>query len=261
MAASKKTRSQTTKSNTPKDILCDQLSFAAAESYKLLRANLIFTIPAGENNVIGVTSSTRGEGKSTTSINLAYTIAEAGKKVLLIDSDMRLPSSAKRMGIQKSPGLSNAIIGQTSASECIYPSGKGPNWDIMPSGDTPPNPSELLSSNQFSRLIEKLQTKYDYIIMDLPPVNLVSDAVTVAPKIQGLIFVVRQNFSSRVAVKEAIARLDFLDAKILGFVFTDANEETSSKGLVASGANYKKYGNKYNRHYNYGKYGSYEYKK
>ena len=257
--ASKTTRATT--NTVLQDALCDHLSFAAAESYKLLRANLIFTIPVGENNVVGITSSTRGEGKSTTAINLSYTIAEAGKKVLLVDADMRLPSSAKRLGIQKSPGLSNAIIGQTSFLECIYPSGKVSNWDIMPSGDTPPNPSELLSSNQFSRLLEKLQAKYDYIILDLPPVNLVSDAVTVAPKIQGLIFVVRQDFSSRVAVKEAIARLDFLNAKILGFVFTDANEETSSRGLVASGANYKKYSYKYNKHYSYGKYGSYEYKK
>ena len=97
----------------------------------------------------------------------------------------------------------------------------------------------------------------------MPPVNLVSDAVTVTTKICGLIFVVRQNFSSKIAVKEAIAKLQFLETKILGFVLTDADEETTNRGLVARGRYYKdygKYGNKYSKRYGYGQYNQYEYR-
>ncbi|MDO5441988.1 MAG: CpsD/CapB family tyrosine-protein kinase [Bacillota bacterium] len=238
------------------DILCEHISFAASESYKLLRANLLFTIPEEEKKIVGVTSSIRAEGKSTTAINLAYTVAETGSKVLLIDADMRIPTIAKRLGLQRAPGLSNAIVEQHNINEYIQPSGKLDNWDIMASGNIPPNPSELLASNHFSNLLEKLANVYDYIIIDLPPVNLVADAVTVTQKIHGLIFVVRQNFSSQIAVKEAVAKLKFLETKILGFVLTDADEETSSRGLVASGSNYKKY---YKRGYKYKKYGKYGY--
>ena len=138
--------------------MCEHLSFAASESYKLLRANLNFTIPSDESSAIGITSSTRAEGKSTTAINLSYTIAETGKKVLLIDADMRIPSVGIRMGVQKAPGLSNAIIGQTDVANCIYPSGKFGNWHVMPAGDIPPNPSELLASSKFSDLLEFLKT-------------------------------------------------------------------------------------------------------
>ena len=98
-------------------LLCDELSFAAAESYKLLRTNLLFALPDQECRIIGVTSSIRGEGKSTTAVNLAYTLAQTGKKVLLIDGDMRLPTIAQKLDLAATPGLSNLLAGLNTERE------------------------------------------------------------------------------------------------------------------------------------------------
>ena len=121
-----------------RDMLCDRLSFTAAESYKQLRANLLFALP-DENKcrIVGVTSSIRGEGKSTTSVNTAYTLAETGKRTLLIDADMRLPSVAKKLAIAGKPGLSNLLAGMCTLSEAVHASPFMDNWQIMPAGDPP----------------------------------------------------------------------------------------------------------------------------
>ena len=109
-----------------KGLLCDELSFAAAESYKLLRTNLLFALPDQECRIIGVTSSIRGEGKSTTSVNLAYTLAQTGKKVLLIDGDMRLPTIAQKLDLAATPGLSNQLPAEEQLfRQLVHSSGRG----------------------------------------------------------------------------------------------------------------------------------------
>ena len=123
------------------------LEFTAVEQYKLLRTNLDFTLPEGETcPVIGVTSSMRGEGKSTTAVNLSYVLAEKGNKVLLIDGDLRIPSVAKKMGINRTLGLTDILMGK-GAQISEFQSELLSNWYILPSGDIPPNPSELLGSS------------------------------------------------------------------------------------------------------------------
>ena len=154
--AKKETTEQTVKPsrrNKQKGLVCDNLSFAAAESYKLLRTNLNFSLPEKPCHIIGVTSSVRGEGKSTTSVNIAYTIAQTGKKVLLIDADMRLPSVAAKLEIHGAPGLSNLIAGMNAEQSCLRKSGYFDNWYILPAGDIPPNPSELLGSERMHALL------------------------------------------------------------------------------------------------------------
>ena len=230
------------KARQQKGMLCENLSFAASESYKLLRTNLLFSLPDKTCRILGVTSSLRGEGKSTTSVNLAYTFAQTGKRVLLIDADMRLPSIATKLDMHSAPGLSNLLAGLNSERSCLRQSAQSENWYILPAGDIPPNPSELLGSERMHALLERYSEIFDYIILDLPPVNIVVDALVISKWTDGLLLVVRENYSDRRALDSCMYQIRKLDAKLLGFVMTDANIGTSS---------YKHYG-KYGKSYGYG---------
>ena len=226
-------------------MLGEQLNFAAAEAYKLLRANLMFALPDGEEDcrVVGVTSSVRGEGKSTTTLNLAYSLAEAGQYVLVIECDMRLPTLAKRLGMDGVKGVSNLLAGLCNGSEVIKRTEIHQNLYVLPAGEIPPNPSELLGSERMRVTLDILRKDFDFILLDLPPVNAVSDPLVASKLTDGMVLVVRQNYSSKRAIAEAVRQLRFVDAKILGFVMTDSN--TAAPGR-------KKYYKKYGYGYSYG---------
>ena len=233
-----------------KRVMFDNMNFAAAEAYKLLRTNLMFSLPEKPCRVIGVTSSVRGEGKSTTSLNLAYTIAQSGKHVLLIDGDLRLPTVHSKLGIPAAPGLSNLLAGLNIERDCRRPSGYYDNWFILPSGDIPPNPSELLGSQRMQILLEKYAQSFDFIILDLPPVNIVADAMVLAPWLDGLILAVRQNYTSSKELDACMYQIRKIGSRFLGFVMTDATVDKA-------GGRYGHYGNKYAREdYGYGDGGS-----
>ena len=250
----KKKKSQNNSAMTlleQRNILGNRLNFGAAEAYKLLRTNLEFSLPKSDGShcpVIGITSSLRGEGKSTTAINTAYTIAQSGKKVLLIDSDLRLPSIAKRLGVSIKPGLSNMLVGQCRGEDAAQQSPLLENFFVLTAGDIPPNPSELLGSAQMLQILQNLSAHYDYIVLDLPPLAVVSDALVVSKFIDGMVMVVRQNYCTRRDLAECMRQLNFSGAKILGFVMTHKDIRKKAYG---------KYGKKYNGGYNYG-YGSTE---
>ena len=226
-------------------MLGEKLNFAAAEAYKLLRANLMFALPDGEEDcrVVGVTSSVRGEGKSTTTLNLAYSLAEAGQYVLVIECDMRLPTLAKRLGMDGVKGVSNLLAGLCNGSEVIKRTELHQNLYVLPAGEIPPNPSELLGSERMGVTLDILRKDFDFILLDLPPVNAVSDPLVASKLTDGMVLVVRQNYSSKRAIAEAVRQLNFVDAKILGFVMTDSN--TAAPGR-------KKYYKKYGYGYSYG---------
>ena len=232
--------------NVQQGIICEGLSFAASEAYKLLRTNLLFSLPEKHCHIIGVTSSVRGEGKSTTSVNLSYTIAQSGKRVLLIDADMRLPSVAIKLDLKGAPGLSNLIAGLRSERSCLRQSNQMENWYILPAGDIPPNPSELLGSEKMHALLQHYEEIFDVIIIDLPPVNIVADALVISKWADGLICVVRQNYTDRRALSDCMYQIQKLGSHFLGFVMTDAAVgETGYKS-------YGKYGKKYGYGYGYG---------
>lgn len=221
------------------------LEFTATEQYKLLRANLSFTLPEGVKcPIIGVTSSMRGEGKSTTAVNLAYVLAENGGKVLLIDGDLRIPSIAKKMRINSTPGLTNLLKDAESWQSSMTQSELYSNWYIMPAGELPPNPSELLGSSRMENVINMLSEKFDYIVVDLPPVNLVSDALAISKFITGMIVVIREDYTEKKELENCIRQLSLSNVKILGCVM---NESKNGKGS---------YG-KYRKYYKYYKYSSY----
>ncbi len=196
------------------------LDFTAAEQYKLLRTNLDFTLPQDEKcPVIGVTSSLRGESKSTTSINLSYVLAERGSRVLLIDGDLRLPSIAKKLDIENEVGLTELLMGN-GASMKDFRSDILKNWFILPSGKIPPNPSELLGSQRMANVLEELREIFDYIVIDLPPVNIVSDAISISNFISGMIVVVREEYCEKKELAHCVRQLKLSNVNILGFVMT-----------------------------------------
>lgn len=240
---SKKRHHQAISTTGGKNTLHQNLEFAATEQYKLLRVNLEFTLPEDAKcPVIGITSSTRGEGKSTTAINLSYVLAEKGKKVLLIDGDLRLPSIAKKMGIQSTSGLTDLLMGK-GAQISDFQSELLKNWYILPSGNIPPNPSELLGSRRMDTVLETLKANFDYIIIDLPPVNIVSDALSIANMITGMIVVVREDYTEKKELEHCFRQLKLSNIKILGCVMNDAKASGSGYGKYKKYKNYRYYRN------------------
>lgn len=215
------------------------ISFAAAESYRLLRTKVQFSF-ADENDchVIGVSSALSGEGKSLTAMNLAYTLSQLNYKVLLMDCDMRRPTLAEKLRVRKKPGLSSYLTGQMGADEllqyCSIP-GEEQAFHVIAAGECPPNPVELLSSDKMSKVLNNLRGMYDYIILDLPPVGEVSDALTVSGKVDGILLVARNGLCYRQALDDAIRQFRFVDAKILGVVLngTEAHSGNYRRGYYS----------------------------
>ena len=188
-------------------MLGENLNFAASEAYKLLRTNLDFALSDEQKcRIIGMTSSVRGEGKSTTTLNLAYSIAEAGKLVLVIEADMRMPTYTKRLHIQTKKGISNLLAGQCTGADVLSRCELHKNMWVIPAGDIPPNPSELLGSEQMRITLDVLSRDFDYILLDLPPVTAVSDPLVVSKLMNGMLLVVRQNYATRRSVAETVQR-------------------------------------------------------
>ena len=219
-------------------------SFAMSEAHKRLRTNVIFSFADdSECHVVGVTSAMAHEGKSTTSINLAYDMMKAGKKTLLIDADMRLSRVAKILNISRAPGLSNMLVGDNNGQDLVQHAMEHGGLPVITCGDIPPNPTELLSSKRFSLMLAALKKVYEYIIIDLPPVGEVSDALIASKLVDGMVIVVRQQFVDKHALDDTVHQLLLCEARIIGFVMT-----CSQRG-AKYGYN-KKYGSR-------GRYGAY----
>lgn len=237
-------KKKTSRGQKPEDYgmaMGGEVSFAAAEAYRLLRTNLNFSLTdAGKCKVIGVTSTLRGEGKSTTAVNLAYTIAQTGESVLLLEADLRLPTAAKRLGVKAVPGLTNLLVGQCSGQEVLQKCSLDRNIRVITAGVIPPNPAELLNSSQMEEMIRFVSDYFDVVIVDLPPVSMVSDALIASRFLSGMIVVVREGMCGRSDLNETMRQLKFTDCKLLGFVMTD------------SGSADKRYYRKYKYGYGYG---------
>ena len=231
------------------EVVGADISFAASEAYKLLRTKLQFSF-ADEKacRVIGVSSALTGEGKSLSSINLAYSLSQLNQRVLLIDCDMRRPSLSAKLPIQKAPGLSDFLAGQSRADNLIQNCGLKNDeraFHVVSAGRNPPNPMELLSSRRMEQMLALLRQNYDYIILDLPPVGEVGDALAVAKLTDGMLLVVRQNYGNRLALGAAVRQFEFVDSRILGIIYNCTDES----GNGYSKKYYKKYGKKYENSY------------
>ena len=226
--------------------------FFVREAYKALRTNIVFSLPFDECKKIAVTSALAGEGKSTNCLNLAISFAEMGAKTLIIDADLRRPNISKLLEKKASPGLSNVLVGLSSAEEVIKTT-KYENLDVVFSGDIPPNPTELLISEKMSETIDKLSEGYEYIFIDCPPVNVVTDASIISKYVSGMILVVRQGDTTKDDVLEAKKQLDFSGAKLIGTILNDASDINAKYGYNKKHYKYYKYRrkNKYVDRYNY----------
>ena len=219
------------------------ISFAASEAYKLLRTKLQFSfVDENDCHVIGLSSALSGEGKSLTAVNLAYALSQLNKKVLLVDCDMRRPTLAEKLGIQKQPGLSNYLARQCSLDDLVQVQ-EGINvFHVITAGQNPPNPVELLSSVRMKKALAAMRKVYDYVILDLPPVGEVTDALAIAKETDGILLVVRQNYCDRNILADTVRQFDFINAKTLGVVINCTNEH-SGQGY------YKKYYKGYAKSY------------
>ncbi|WP_171333761.1 CpsD/CapB family tyrosine-protein kinase [Enterococcus cecorum] len=199
-----------------------------SEQYRTVRTNLQFAV-AGDQPLrsMAVVSSGPGEGKSTSSANLAVVFAQAGRRVLLVDADMRKATVHKTFGLSNEVGLSNLVSGQQSASSVIQPSGVD-NLSVMTAGPTPPNPAELLNSHRMNVVIEELYQMFDLIVFDLPPVMTVADALIMASKTDGTVVVIREGVTRKDSIIEAKNRLIQAKARILGVIYNGVEQMNES---------------------------------
>lgn len=233
-------------------LLNEKSGFFGREAYNMLRTNLSFALAEQENcKVVMITSPLQSEGKSITAANLAITLAEAGNRVLLIDCDLRRPKLGRLLSLKAQAGLSDILINPSQLKENIIEYRKGVR--VILAGSIPPNPSELLSSARMEALLTNLREYYNYIILDTPPIDVVTDAAVLASHTDGVLLIVRTGRSERGPVMQAVEQLEYANARILGFVMTCVPMENTS---YAYGRHrYKRYGYKRYRRYGYGKYG------
>ena len=211
------------------------------EAFRALRTNLNYATGKKKNKIIMVTSSLPGEGKSTISGNLAVILSQTGAKVLLIGCDLRRPQLFEMFGMKNEPGLVNLLMdNDKNAMRHLT----NPRLDFLPSGTIPPNPAEILDSNRMFKLLEQVRERYDYVVLDAPPVLPVTDAQILAPKADINLIVIEPCRVPEKAALQMVESLRSVDAKITGIILNDK----SGRGFKYYG-NYSYYGNKYYRGY------------
>lgn len=204
--------------------ICEFMTYSTREAFKRLRTNVLISLgdmTEKGNKIIGITSAQPSEGKSTVSINLAYSLAETGKSVILLDCDLRRPSIHAKLGVQQMPGivevlngsqnLGNTLVHYKTTSSNMY-------FDVIAAGEIPENPSEILGSKYFQQMLQVVSEAYDVVILDLPPINAVIDAAVVAKLTDGLVLVIRENHCARFVLMDCMEQLQYAKANILGFV-------------------------------------------
>ncbi|WP_295844821.1 polysaccharide biosynthesis tyrosine autokinase [uncultured Microbacterium sp.] len=189
-----------------------------AESFRALRTNLQFLDMGGRSSFV-VTSSIPSEGKSTTTINLAIALADAGKRVALLDTDLRKPKVAEYLSIEGGAGLTDVLIGRAKVNEVMLPWG-GRSLYVLPAGKIPPNPSELLGSQQMTVLLEMLERDFDVVLCDAPPLLPVTDAAILARATSGALMVVSAGKATKHQLTGATEALNTVGAKLAGFILS-----------------------------------------
>ena len=206
-------------SSAPKRPLLTQLDTRAprAESFRVLATNLQFLDVDKGCKIFAITSPLAGEGKSTTAINIAIALAEAGKRTLLLEADLRRPRVSEYLGLESIVGLTTVLIGRAELDDVIQPWGDA-GLDVVTSGAIPPNPAELLQSKAMKSLLDILRERYDVVIVDCPPMLPVADASLLASQADGAILIVRHGKSTKDQAAQARQRLDSVGAALLGTV-------------------------------------------
>jgi polysaccharide biosynthesis transport protein len=225
-------------------ILRDQPLAAPSEAVRRLRTNLQFIDIGNRSKSIVISSSIPGEGKSTIAINLAVSLADAGARVILVDADLRRPSIAEYLSIEGAAGLTTVLIGRAEVEDVVQPLG-GTSLDLLPAGQIPPNPSELLGSTAMAELLERLSASYDMVLLDSPPVLPVTDAVVLSNLAGGALVVVGVDRIHRPQLQQSLESLETAGAHLFGVVMNKiARREAAA---YAYGSGYDSYAPKQQR--------------
>ncbi len=200
-----------------RNVINNDSKFAIVEGYKSARTSLVFSLVAENNQCAAVTSWSKGEGKSTATVNLAISFAKMGKKVLLIDTDLRRPNVHNLLKLKNTVGLSE-VIGQFADFEDVVNRSVVPCLDVLTAGTVPPNPSELIGSNAFRNFMTLAKNQYDYVILDTPPVGVVTDTLLLKDYVAGFVLIVREKVTTHGDIERAVQALKLADTKVLGFL-------------------------------------------
>ncbi len=254
------------KKDIRRNIISDDTHFSVTEAYKAARTNLMFTTASEKGcKKIIITSSVAKEGKSTTSTNLAITFAQTGVRTLIIEADLRRPKLHQYLDLPNENGMAEYLGGFIEDPHEIVQRLDKYNLDCITGGHIPPNPSELLISPAMEKMLEIFSEEYDYIFVDSPPINIVTDPVSIAKLMTGAIIVVRQNYTTSESLQQAISALEFGEIKILGYILNssaDMRDYTYNRYKYKYGYRYggKQYSYRYGYKYGYGhayRYGNY----
>jgi tyrosine-protein kinase Etk/Wzc len=209
-----------------------------SEAYRTLRTNLQFSSTTDPVRSFLVTSAGPGEGKSTTTANLAIAMSLQGTRTILVDTDLRKPVVHKIFGVDKNRGLTNVLIGKMESSEVIQKS-RIQNLDVIPAGILPPNPAELLGSQRMKDLVAELRESYDMCLFDSPPLIAVTDAAVLSKELDGILLVVKSGHTHREALNRGLELVRNVDSRILGVLLNDVSRENTY------GSSYYYYNNYY----------------
>lgn len=201
----------------------------AAEAFRTLRANLRFLDNGASKRAFVVSSAQQSEGKSTTVTNLAVVLAETGARVALVDGDLRRPRVADIMGLEGAVGLTDVLIGRFELDDVLQRWGTH-GLSVLPAGSVPPNPSELLGSAQMQLLVESLASRFDYVLIDAPPVLPVADATLLGAITNGVLMVAAAKKSKRAELAAALRAFDIADVRCLGVVVTMTRSKSTTDG-------------------------------
>ena len=200
-----------------------------SEQFRTIRTNIEFaSVAKGNVKTLLVSSPLPSEGKSTITANLAVAYAQQGKKVLLVDTDLRRPTVGVTFGIGENHGLTNYLADVNSDSQSIIRRTRLETLDVVTSGPVPPNPAELLASSRMTNLIAELRERYDMVIFDVPPFLMVTDAQVLMSKMDGVAVVVSGRQTTKGALQRTIDILKLADAPMLGFIYNDRNRKKNS---------------------------------
>jgi polysaccharide biosynthesis transport protein len=220
-----------------------------AEAYRGLRTSLYFSTRGKGHQVIQITSPNQGDGKSTLAANLAISIAQSGKKVVLVDADFRRPRVHKIFGFESDDlGLASIMVGELALHEAIQHSAV-PNLSLLPCGPRPTNPAELLTSTRFSEVLDELRKEFDFVLVDTPPMLAVSDPAVVATRVDGVLIALRLGKHARPAASRACEMLNTMGANLLGIIVNHV--VSPSRGRLYQSSYAYEYGYKYGYDYQY----------
>lgn len=229
-----------------------QPSSRAAEAFRSVRTAVCFSTIGSERSVIQVTSPTAGDGKSTLALNLAISLAISGKKTVLVESDFRRPRVHKLTGTSNELGIVDALRGDAELMDCVQSSAVE-SLSVLPCGSRPRDPAELLSRPEYGQLLKVLREKFDYVIVDTPPVLVVTDANVVAPRVDSVLLAMRLNRHSRDAGKKSLDQLRDIGATVTGIVINGVEETDGYGSYRYSGYQYRSadyyYGNRSNDYF------------